>query len=188
MLLILETVVIDQVVFACQFSWEPNGDLKNDENTAISIKNHSRLQNRGCRFERAEWSPRKGWDSIRRWTTSWSCPWRNLIAGSCPAENTFCHNLKNVEKRTITAVGDEFEAFRIEGPIEQLILLFFFKEKSTKILLLVRRAETNFLAETRSKDVESFVGQIDEEKQRIEALIRLLNKQKINNLCKRGEV
>ena len=38
MLLILETVVIDQVVFACQFSWEPNGDLKNEENTAISTK------------------------------------------------------------------------------------------------------------------------------------------------------
>ena len=113
-----------------------------------------------------------------------------MIAGSCPAEKNFRRILfrKKEEKRTITAVGDEFEAFRIEGPIEQLILLFFFKEKSTKILLLVRRAETNFLAETRSKDVESFVGQIDEEKQRIEALIRLLNKQKINNLCKRGEV
>ena len=48
----------------------------------------------------------------------------------------------------------------------------------------MRRAKTNFLAETRSKDVESFVGQIDEEKQRIEALVRLLNKQKISNLCK----
>ena len=38
MLLILETVVIDQVVFACQFSWEPNGNLRNDENTAILTK------------------------------------------------------------------------------------------------------------------------------------------------------
>lgn len=37
MFLILEAVVIDQIVFACQLSWKPNGNLKN-ENTPISIK------------------------------------------------------------------------------------------------------------------------------------------------------